>query len=171
MSTDADPTPDAAPLDPVALQARVDQLEQQVANYKLLIAEFENSRKRLAQDADRQRKYAHEPLARDLLTALDSLDRAAQAAKQAGDTGPLAQGVAATVSLFLDVLKRYGVARVEVAPGTPFDPAVHEAVMQQPTNDHPPGSVVQVLQPGFLLHDRVLRPATVVVASEPPAGG
>ena len=60
---------------------------------------------------------------------------------------------------------------MDVGPGTAFDPHVHEAVMQQPTNDHAPGAVVQVVQPGFLLHDRVLRPAGVVVASEPPAGG
>lgn len=170
MSTEPDPIADALPPDPTALQARLDQCEQQVANYKLLIAEFENARKRLAQDADRQRKYAHEPLARDLLTGLDNLDRAAWAAKQAGDTGPLAQGVVATVTLFLDVLKRHGVTRVDVAPGAVFDPSVHEAVMQQPTNDYPSGSVVQMIQPGFLLHDRVLRPATVIVASEPPAG-
>ena len=77
----------------------------------------------------------------------------------------------ATIGLFLDALKRHGVKRVDVGPGSAFDPNVHEAVMQQPTNDHDPGSVVQVLQQGFLLHDRVLRPASVIVASEPPAGG
>ena len=76
----------------------------------------------------------------------------------------------ATHALFLDVLKRHGVTRVDAAPGTPFDPAVHEAVMQQPTNDFAPGAVVQVVQSGFLLHDRLIRPANVIVAAEPPAG-
>ena len=171
MSDETDTTPEPPPLDPVALQARVDQLEKQAADYKTLIADFDNARRRLAQDADRQRKYAVEPLARDLLGGLDNLDRAVRAATQAGESGALVQGVTATISLFLDVLKRHGVKRVEVGPGSAFDPNVHEAVMQQPTNDHDPGSVVQVLQPGFLLHDRVLRPASVIVASEPPAGG
>jgi molecular chaperone GrpE len=171
MSDETDTTPNPPQPDPVALQARVDQLEKQAADYKALIAEFENARRRLAQDADRQKKYAAEPLARDLLTGLDTLDRAVQAARQAGESGALVQGVTATITLFLDILKRHGVTRVNADPGTAFDPHVHEAVMQQPTNDHDPGTVVQVVQPGYRLHDRVLRPAHVIVASEPPAGG
>lgn len=169
MPDDPNNNPDATPAE-AALQARVDQLEKQVADYKLLIADFENSRKRLAADNDRQRKYAAEPLARDLLTALDNLDRAVEAARKSGDAAALAQGVSATVALFLDVLKRYGVTRIDVGPGTLFDPNHHQAVLQQPTNDHAPGEVTAVLQQGFLLHDRVLRPASVAVASEPPAG-
>ena len=170
MSDETDTTPEP-PQDAVALQARVDQLERQAADYKGLIADFENARKRLAQDADRQRKYAREPLARDILAALDNLDRAVGAAKAAGDSGPLVQGVSATASLVLDVLKRHGVSRMDVGPGTAFDPNLHQAVAQEPTNDHEPGAVVRVLQHGFTIHDRVLRPASVIVASEPPAGG
>ncbi|MGL6096579.1 MAG: nucleotide exchange factor GrpE [Fimbriiglobus sp.] len=164
-----DPIPaDLPPAPPgdAALQARVDQLEKQASDYKLLIADFENSRKRLVADAERHRKYASEGLVRDLLTGLDNLDRAVQAAKQAGDAGPLAQGVSATVALLLDVLKRHGVTRIEVGPGTAFDPNRHEAVMQQPSADHPPGAVTAVLQQGFVLHDRVIRPASVAVATE-----
>ena len=164
------PEPEPTPGPDVALQAKADQLEQQVADYKLLIADIENSRKRLTQDAVRERKFAAEPLARDLLTGLDNLDRAVDAASRGGDAGELVKGVKATHALFLDVLKRHGVTRVEAAPGTPFDPAVHEAVMQQPTNDFEPGAVVQVVQSGFLLHDRLIRPANVIVAAEPPAG-
>jgi len=171
MSDETDTTPEPPPLDPVALQARVDQLEKQAADYKALIADFDNARRRPGSDADRQRKYATEPLAKDLLSALDNLDRAIHAATQSGESGALVQGVTATIALFLDVLKRHGVRRVDVGPGSPFDPHVHEAVMQQPTNDHDPGAVVHVVQPGYLLHDRVLRPASVIVASEPPAGG
>jgi molecular chaperone GrpE len=167
---DTNTTPDDS-TDAVALRAKVDQLEKQVADYKLLLADYQNSAKRLKDDADRQRKYAAEALARDVLTALDSLDFAAKAARDAGDRGPLAKGVSAAISLFLDALKRHGVTRIEVAPGSPLDPAVHQAVMQQPTNDYPPGTVAGVTQSGFLYHDRVLRPASVIVASEPPAGG
>lgn len=169
---DDTPAADPVPVDTDGdLRAELDKARRQVADYKALVADFDNARKRLAQDAERQRKYAHEPLARDLLTALDNLDRAVGAARKAGDTGPLVQGVTATVSLFLDILKRYGVTKMDVGPGSPFDPNREQAVMEQPTNDYPPGSVVQVLQSGFLIHDRVLRPAGVIVASEPPAGG
>ena len=72
--------------------------------------------------------------------------------------------MAATADQMLGVLARHGVTRIAVEPGTAFDPNRHEAVMQQPSPEHQPGQVVQVLQQGFLLHDRVLRPATVVVA-------
>jgi molecular chaperone GrpE len=164
-----DTTPE--PLETVALQARLDQLEKQVGDYKLLVADFENARKRLTQDAERHRRYAAEPLARDLLTALDNLDRTVEAATKAGESGAIVQGVQATISLFLDILKRHGVTRIDVAPGATFDANRHQAVMQQPTNDFAPGAVTHVLQQGFLLHDRVLRPAAVIVASEPPAGG
>lgn len=169
MNADETPEPpETAAAGDVALQAKVDQLEKQVADYKLLIADFENARKRLAADQDRQRKYWTEPLVRDLIGGLDNLDRAADAAKKVGDTGPLAQGVTATIALLHDVFKRHGVTRIEVAAGTAFDPNRHEAVMQQPAPDGvAPGSVVQVLSHGYLLHDRVLRPASVIVATDP----
>jgi molecular chaperone GrpE len=174
MSTPADDKIDLNPppaVEAAALQADLDKAQKQIADYKLLIADFENARKRLAADNDRQRKFAHEPLARDILAGLDNLDRAVEVAKKAGDTGPLVQGVSATANMFLEILKRYGVSRMEVGPGSNFDPNKHEAVAQQPTNDHEPGKVVQVLQSGFTIHDRVLRPASVVVAAEPPTGG
>ncbi|MGL4422028.1 MAG: nucleotide exchange factor GrpE [Gemmataceae bacterium] len=171
MSDEAIP-PDAIPLfDPAQLAADLDKAQKQIHDYKLLVADFENSRKRLAQDAERQRKYAHEGLARDLLAALDNLDRAVEVANKAGEEGPLMQGVSATAGMLLESLKRYGVVKMDIAPGTPFDPNKHQAVAQLPTNDFAPGEVLQVFQSGFMLHDRVLRPASVVVAAEPPAGG
>ena len=72
---------------------------------------------------------------RDLLTALDNLDRALHAAKQAGESGPLVRAWRRPLSQFLDVLNGTASRRIECAPGTPFDPNLHEAVMQQPTND------------------------------------
>ena len=164
-----EPIPDSPP-DAVALQAKVDQLERQNADYKALIADYQTSARRLREDSDKQRKFFVEPLVKDLLGAIDNLDRAADAARTAGEKGSLVQGVTATLSLFLDALKRHGVTVVPVQPGSPFDAHLHQAVMETPTNDYAPGSVVQVLQQGFLLHDRVLRPAGVIVASEPPAG-
>jgi molecular chaperone GrpE len=166
----ADTTPDATPQSDAtaeleALRAKLAATEQDLHNHKLQLAEFVTARKRLLRDAEAERKYAVEPLARDLLAALDNLDRALEAAKAAGDTGPLAIGVAATADQFLAALARHGITRIECGPGTPFDPNRHEAVMQQPTAEFEPGQVTRVLQQGFLLHDRVLRPASVIVAA------
>jgi molecular chaperone GrpE len=155
--------PDTSELD--AARAKLAATEQELNNYKLRLADFENARKRLLRDAETERKYAAEPFARDLLAALDNLERALEASKTTGDAGALAAGVAATLTQILDVLKRYGVTRIDCAPGTDFDPNLHQAVMQQPTNDFEPGQVVQVLQQGFMLHDRVLRPTSVIVAA------
>ncbi len=154
----------------IALQAKVDQLDKQVTDYKLLLAEMQTSGRRLREDADKQKKYAVEPVVRDLLAVIDNLERAIAEAAKAGDAGPLKVGVIATIAMFLDVLKRHGVKRIDTAQGSPFDPNQHEAVMEQPTNDVEPGGVYQVLAQGYLLHDRVLRPATVIVASAPPSG-
>ncbi len=164
--------PDETPLDTAeaaselaAVRAKLEATESELSNYKLKLADFDNARKRMLRDAEVERRYAAEPLARDLLAALDNLDRALDAAKRAGDTGPLVTGVSATASQFLDVLKRYGIVRIECVPGTGLDTNLHEAVMQQPGTAFAPGQVVQVLQNGFMIHDRVLRPASVIVAS------
>jgi molecular chaperone GrpE len=158
--------PNAPKADAAALAAELDKAQRQIADYKALVADFDNSRKRLVQDAERQRKYAHEGLSRDLLAALDNLDRALDAAAKAGESGGLVDGVKATTSLFLDILKRHGVTMMPLMPGSDFDPNHHQAVMQQASETVKPGHVVQVLQQGFLLHDRVLRPASVIVAAE-----
>jgi molecular chaperone GrpE len=154
-----DPTDDL-----VAARAKLDAAEQELHNYKLRLADFENTRKRLIRDAELDRKYAAEGLVRDLLAPLDNLARALDAAKRAGDTGPLATGIAATALQLLDALKRHGVTPIAVEPGTPFDPNLHQAVMQQPDSGFEAGQVVQVVQQGFALHDRVLRAASVIVA-------
>jgi molecular chaperone GrpE len=163
-NSDAKPQTDAtAELD--ALRAKLVVVEEDLHNHKLQLAEHVNARKRLLRDVETDKKYAIEPVARELLGVLDNLDRALQAAKTAGDLGPLAVGVAATADQMLVTLARHGVTRIPCEPGTVFDPNLHEAVMQQPSADFEPGQVVQVLQQGFMLHDRVLRPATVVVAA------
>jgi molecular chaperone GrpE len=153
---------DASELD--AVRAKLDATEKELNNYKLRLADFDNARKRLLRDAETDRKYAAEGIVRDILPALDNLDRALEAAKKTGEAGPLAAGVAATASQFLEAFKRHGITRIEVASGAAFDPNLHQAVMEQPGTDFEPGQVVQVLQHGFMIHDRVLRPATVIVA-------
>jgi molecular chaperone GrpE len=158
-------TPKTEPSELDAARAKLDAVEQDLNNHKLQLAEHVNARKRLLRDVEVEKKYAAEPLVRDLLAALDNLDRAIAAAKSAGEAGPLVTGVSATAAQFLDVLRRHGVTRIECEPGTVFDPNLHQAVMQQPSADFEPGQVVQVLQQGFLIHDRVLRPASVIVAT------
>jgi molecular chaperone GrpE len=148
-----------------AVRAKLAAVEQDLHNHKLQLADHVNARKRLLRDVETERKYAVEPLARELLTVLDNLDRALEAAKAVGDVGPLAIGIAATADQFLTTLARHGITRIGCEPGMPFDPNLHEAVMQQPASGVEPGQVIQVLQQGFLLHDRVLRPAGVIVAT------
>jgi len=152
------------------LEARLQKAERQRDEYAGLVrqvrAEFENYQKRAARDLATERRFAQVPLAGDLLPALDNLERAIAAAKQSGDEGPLAQGVAMVQAQLLDALRRHGVTRIE-AQGQPFDPNLHQAVMQQPSAEHPPQTVLQVLEQGYLIHDRVLRPARVVVSAAP----
>jgi molecular chaperone GrpE len=151
-----------------ALRARAEQAERDRDELRDLAqrtrADFENYQKRAQRDLAAERRYAHAALAADLLPALDNLDRATAAARQAGETGPLVQGVALVQAQVLDVLRRHGVTRIE-ARGQPFDPNRHQAVMQQPDGNVPPGTVLQVLEPGYMIHDRVLRPASVVVSA------
>jgi molecular chaperone GrpE len=150
-----------------SLRGLVSSLEQERDQFRGLLqrtqADFENYQKRVQREVKQEVRYASSPLMRDLLPALDNLDRATAAAKKAGETGPLVQGVAMVQSQFFEALKRHGITRIE-AQGQPFDPNLHQAVMQQASKEHPPNTVVQVLEQGFMIHDRVLRPASVVVS-------
>jgi molecular chaperone GrpE len=151
-----------------ALKARAAQAEQERDQFLALLqrtrADFENYEKRVLRDHAQDRRYMHGGLTKDLLPVIDNLDRAMQAAKQAGEQGPLVQGVAMVQGQLLDALKRHGVTVIE-AVGQQFDPGKHEAVMQQPAPGKAAGTVLQVVENGFAIHDRVLRPAKVIVAA------
>jgi molecular chaperone GrpE len=153
-----------------ALRTKVQAAEQARDEFRELAqrtrADFENYQKRMQRDLATERRFAQAPLAADLLAALDNLERATAAAQAAGETGPLVQGVALVHSQILDILRRHGVQRID-ALGKPFDPNQHQAVLQQPSDEHPPMTVVQVLEPGYMIHDRVLRPARVAVSTAP----
>jgi molecular chaperone GrpE len=153
-----------------ALRTRAESAEQERDQFLSLLqrtqADFENYRKRIQRDLDQERRYWLKPFALELLPVIDNLQRATAAAKQAGESGPLVQGVAMVQSQIIDLLKRHGITPIE-ALGQPFDPNHHQAVMQQPSAEHPPGTVLQVLEQGFMIHDRVLRPASVVVSTAP----
>jgi molecular chaperone GrpE len=152
------------------LRAKLAIVQQERDEFRKLAqmtqAEFENYQKRFQRTLAEDRRYAQKPLAADLLPALDNLERALAAARQKDGDNPLLQGVAMVQNQLLDALRRHGITRIDTG-NQPFDANLHEAVMQQPSGDHPAGTVLQTLEQGFMLHDRVLRPARVVVSKTP----
>ena len=128
-------------------------------------AEVENVRKRAVRDVEHARKYALESFSRELLEVRDSLELGLTAA-DAADVESIVAGSQATLKLLSTTFGRFGV--VEVDPeGEPFDPEFHEAMTMQPSADVEPGSVLTVIQKGYTLNGRLLRPARVIVAAEP----
>lgn len=147
------------------LRARARERDEFLDLLQRTRADFANYQKRNQKEREQERRYQYGPLILDLLPALDNLERATAAAAQAREKGPLVQGVALVQNQLLDVFRRHGVLPIE-AQGKPFDPNLHEAVMQQASVDHPPNTVLQVLAQGFTIHDRVLRPAKVIVSTK-----
>ena len=131
-------------------------------------AELENFRKRMRREMDEQQRYAATPLVRELLSVVDDLERAIVAAEQSEDKAGLLAGVKMVEDRLRLVLGQHGCQKIE-ADGATFDPAQHEAILHQPSDEHEPGAVMQVTQQGYQLHDRVIRPAQVIVAKEPSA--
>jgi molecular chaperone GrpE len=126
-------------------------------------ADFENYQKRARREREKERRYQHGPIVLDLLPVLDNLEWAIAAAEQAGDNGPLTQGIRLVRKMFLDVLQRHAIAPVQ-SLGRPFDPRLHHAVMTRVVAGQPANTVVDVVKEGYCLHDRLLRPAEVVVS-------
>lgn len=132
--------------------------------YLRAAAETENVRKRAARDVEQARKYAFEGFGRELLAVKDSLELGLESADLA-NTAALLEGSKATLKLLTGALERFGVTEIN-PEGEPFDPEFHEAIVMQPSADAEPGSVLTVIQKGYVLNDRLLRPARVVVAAE-----
>jgi molecular chaperone GrpE len=167
--------PDEA-LDPAA---RIAQLEAELEATKdrLLrsLAEMENLRRRTERELDEARKYAMTGFARDLLEVADNLGRALQSIPDSarGDIGfvrNLAEGIEMTQKALMASFGRHRIAKVEPAPGDRFDHNLHQAMYEIETDQHAPGAIAQVLQPGYTIADRLLRPALVGVAKPPSAG-
>jgi len=130
-------------------------------------ADLENLRKRTRKEAEEARKYAALPFVRDILPGLDNLGRAIAAGRSTHNCDELIQGVELVHRQIGDVLAKHGVVPIE-AVGEPFDPNRHEAVQQAPSEKHPPMTVLDEAERGYMLHDRVVRPSRVVVSSAPP---
>jgi len=130
-----------------------------------LYAEFENYKKRVAREKADLVKYGNEELLRELLPVVDNLERALEHAKKKGDPEAIIEGVELVLEQFLQVLRRFGVEPI-AAVGEQFDPERHEAVAEEATDEAAPGEVIAEVQKGYMLNDRLLRPAKVVVAKE-----
>jgi molecular chaperone GrpE len=151
-----------------ALLAEIQGLKEQVLRYA---ADAENTKRRAEREANDARAYAITKFARDLLGAADIFDRAMAAAPTDAE-GPMKNfivGVEMTAKELQGAFDRNGLKRIEPAKGEKFDPHKHQAMMEQPAEDVPPGGVISVMQPGYELLGRLVRPAMVVVA--PKAAG
>jgi molecular chaperone GrpE len=130
-------------------------------------ADLDNYQKRAARERNEERRFAALPLIRDLLNVRDNLQRAVQAADSGGDGSALLEGVKLVLQQFTTVLEQHGCKEMPVAKGASFDPNHHEAVSKLPSPEYPEGVVTLVVRPGFEMHDRVIRPAQVIVSSGP----
>jgi molecular chaperone GrpE len=158
----------------VSPEARVAALEADLAAHKdrLLraLAETENTRRRAQREREDASKYAITGFAKELLSAADNLRRALESLPESEvrdeRTRSLLAGVAATERELLSVFERHGIRRID-PQGEQFDHNFHQAIFEAERADQPVGTIVEVLQPGYVLHDRLLRPAMVGVAKPP----
>ena len=133
--------------------------------YVRLHAEFENFKRRMTKDKQEAIKFANQELIRQILPFVDNLERSLQHADESKNIDALKEGIEMTIKDFLKTLEKSGLEAIP-AEGEPFDPNVHEAIMQEERNDMEPNTVVQELQRGYKLHGRVIRPATVTVSKK-----
>lgn len=151
------------------LQAKLEAKEQEVKEtYDRLLrvsADFENYKKRSARETEEFRKYANQTLLKEMLSVVDNLELAINSSNHGKKTDKnLIEGLNLTLNEILRVFEKFNVKPI-AAQGQAFDPAFHEAVMREETDDFPENTVVSEFQKGYLLHDRLLRPAMVVVAA------
>jgi molecular chaperone GrpE len=157
--------------DQAAAQELIASREEAAKNrdlYLRTLADLENYRKRVQREKEDLSRFANENLLRELLPVLDKLERAIEHARSDQSNGGILQGVEMTLSQLAKVLEKSGIKPV-AAVGEPFDTARHEAIGQEESSEHAPQTVVRELQKGYLLNDRLLRPAMVVVAKAPQA--
>ena len=149
----------------------LEKLKEGEDKFVRLQAEFENFRRRTLKEKQDTFKYGHQNLVKDLLSSVDNLDRAVAHGEEGGggDFESLMQGVELVRRELMGALQKHGVTVIEVE-NAEFDPAIHEAMAIVESADVPPNTVLQVLQPGFMLLDRMIRPARVVVAKAADEG-
>jgi len=174
---DAQEAPKEQPASDEDLAFRLAEAEEElrICREKVLrlAAELDNFKKRIEREKAEHMKYALATFANDLLPFLDNLERAVSSAKESGDIGKLTDGLEITLTGYLKTLERHGL-RTFAAEGQRFDPTIHEALSVVEHPDYEENTVVQEILRGYILHDRVLRPALVTVSkktSSSPEGG
>jgi molecular chaperone GrpE len=143
------------------LQQERDSLYERLAR---TTADFQNTRKRLEAEMDQRLQYANSSLIKSLLPVIDNFERALAVDLKKADSAQILKGLQVVHDQWLTVLKNQSVEVVAPKPGTPFDPSKHEALMQQPSEEYNEPTVTQLLQNGYTLHGRTLRPASVAVS-------
>lgn len=147
--------------------ARLELGQAQDQNLRLQ-AELENFRTRMRREMAEERRFALMPLVRDLLPAMDNVARAIEAAEKEGDAAGLLDGFKLVAQQIESILGQHQCTRIE-ALHQPFDPHLHAAITQQPSDEYPAGTVLLVAQQGYELNGRVVRPAQVIVSIQPPS--
>ncbi|AHM03446.1 Heat shock protein GrpE [Roseibacterium elongatum DSM 19469] len=148
------------------LRAERDELRDRMLR---ALADAENSRKRAERDRREAEHYGGSKLSRDLLPVYDNLKRAIEAAseEERNIAGGVIEGVELTMRELLNIFAKHGVTPVSPEVGDTFDPQMHQAMFEAPVPDTKAGEIIQVMAEGFMLHDRLLRPAQVGVSSNP----
>jgi molecular chaperone GrpE len=150
-----------------------EQLAEMTDRWLRTRADAENARRRARLDVEEARKHGAANLIQSLLPVLDSLQRAlATRPEGEGANDTVWEGLALTEQMLVATLAAHGVTPIDASPGSPFDPNSHQALLEQPSSDQAPGTIVMELVRGYRLHDRLLREAQVTVATRPtdPAG-
>jgi molecular chaperone GrpE len=149
------------------LRAKIDAITDQMLR---VAAEFENYKKRVRREQTELMKYAGENIIKDLIPILDNFERAINSAKSNSSFDSFYQGVDLIYKQMLDLLKQRGVSQIE-AVGKNFDPNLHEAIVHVPSSEYPENTVIEEFQKGFMLNDRVVRPAIVSVSKKVEGDG
>lgn len=146
------------------LQAAQEEGKESYDRFLRISAEFENYKKRSIREMEDFRKFANELLIKELLSVVDNLERAITSTDNKGNSGDnVVEGVDLTLKEILKIFERFKVSEIDCVE-KPFDPSFHQAVMREENDDYPENTVVKELQKGYLLHDRLLRPAMVAVS-------
>ena len=155
------PVEDSPPADPLA-EAKAEAAKMKDA-WMRSAADFDNFRKRSRREIEDARKQGREETLKELLPVFDNLERAVMSAEKATDAKAVASGISMVLRQFVDTVGRLGIQKVPTM-GKQFDPGVHEAIQQVETDEHPPGTIVAEVQPGYVQGERLVRAAMVVVA-------
>ncbi|MDO5640768.1 MAG: nucleotide exchange factor GrpE [Paracoccus sp. (in: a-proteobacteria)] len=158
--------------DPVEALERVTQERDELRDrFMRALADAENARKRADKERRDAERYGGTRLARDLLPVYDHLHRALGVVpeEQRGASSALLEGVELTLRELGNIFGKHGITVLRPEPGTKFDPELHEAMFEAPLPNTKSGDIIQLMEPGFMLHDRLLRPAKVGVSSNPGA--